>query len=403
MKILDILITEGREAFIAQQMGPALLKAFSKDNAQAKVPNADATYIVSSLAMADPSPNKMYLQWICNMYAKGMFRFEDFYRLRYALSDFHDKKALFPNKDISQFKTLSDLEDAVDSLKGQAPSKKKEVQKIKTEGADKVYEDDKCVLLRLKTKQAACYYGRGTKWCTAATDADGEKNMFDSYNEDSPLFVLIDKKTNDKYQLHASTRQFMDETDSPVQGTELERKYPEAIQAFVHSSETDMMIKGDYGRMVQLIGELNWGHAKDVPVRLPNFEKQLIKNKDANWLIQYCTIGINKQMPEFEPIIFDAIREGQLGAYSKKQLHPQLLMDYIGLGTNKDTKKRFYDVIKVEFEKSIKEENAEMARQLYNTLSNFGFYADFSKEETQSQHFRALKTLERKHEIDSRQ
>jgi hypothetical protein len=54
--------------------------------------------------------------------------------------------------------------------------------------------------------EASCYYGKGTKWCTAAaTDT-----QFKKYNEDGKLFYIIDKTkpTNDPYYKVALLRKF---------------------------------------------------------------------------------------------------------------------------------------------------------------------------------------------------
>ena len=49
---------------------------------------------------------------------------------------------------------------------------------------------------------AACYYGQGTRWCTAATRG---KNYFSEYHNESPLLIILPKEPQypgEKYQLH---------------------------------------------------------------------------------------------------------------------------------------------------------------------------------------------------------
>ena len=76
-------------------------------------------------------------------------------------------------------------------------------------------EEGSIVVYWLKTEAAAKYYGRGTKWCTAAK----YNNMFNDYNQYGKIYMIqIDEKgkKSRKYQMHTETGQFMDETDTPT-------------------------------------------------------------------------------------------------------------------------------------------------------------------------------------------
>ena len=169
---------------------------------------------------ADPTHNKAHTQWIVSRYRQGQFRQEDHPRIREALSTFDRpavKAGLKANKkptDINQYKSLSDLEDAVEPHK-EAISGKEEEKKIKAEGADLIHSGNGVTIHHIKTKEAACSYGARTKWCTA-----GEKdNMFDSYNKRGPIYVI--QHQGRKYQFHTKSKQFMDEKDKPVEFKDL--------------------------------------------------------------------------------------------------------------------------------------------------------------------------------------
>jgi hypothetical protein len=65
-------------------------------------------------------------------------------------------------------------------------------------------------------QNAACYYGQGTRWCTAATKGS---NYFGHYSKEGPLYILLPKQPKydgEKYQLHFESEQFMDENDYAV-------------------------------------------------------------------------------------------------------------------------------------------------------------------------------------------
>ena len=63
------------------------------------------------------------------------------------------------------------------------------------------------------TKEASCYFGINTEWCTAATSSD---NAFESYNRDGPLYIILEKKTNTRWQYHYESGQFQDENDNSI-------------------------------------------------------------------------------------------------------------------------------------------------------------------------------------------
>lgn len=79
--------------------------------------------------------------------------------------------------------------------------------------AEKIYNSANYLILVPKTVEASCAYGRGTRWCTAST---GSYNYFNQYSQKGPLYIIIDKKVNEKYQFHFQTEQYMNADDSQV-------------------------------------------------------------------------------------------------------------------------------------------------------------------------------------------
>lgn len=60
--------------------------------------------------------------------------------------------------------------------------------------SDKIYEDDRFVVVLPGTRQASRYYGQGTQWCTAAKDS----NQFANYSKEGVyLYYIIDKQNKD--------------------------------------------------------------------------------------------------------------------------------------------------------------------------------------------------------------
>ena len=184
----------------------------------------DKDAIIDHLASVDPHPKKAYTQWAVNRYKKGDFRQEDSERLGAALSNFHRYSGRLDHKDINHYKSLSHLEDAVEPHLGQAASNKEEKRQIKDEGADLVHSEGNVTIHKLKTEAGACAYGRGTKWCTAATET---KNYFNHYNKDGPIHVINTGDPEKKYQVHFASNQFMDPKDRPVSPFKIAADHPE--------------------------------------------------------------------------------------------------------------------------------------------------------------------------------
>lgn len=155
-------------------------------------------------------PNK-YLLWLSTQYRKNKRTFkEDISRYTIALNTFDKFKNKIPEKDINTYESLQTLERVTDTLSNDMSNREK-VKSIKTNEAEKFYEDSTWLIIKPKTFNASCKYGSNTKWCTT-----GDEDTFNEYMDDGNLYILINRKTNKKYQYHPSSDQFMDETDTPV-------------------------------------------------------------------------------------------------------------------------------------------------------------------------------------------
>lgn len=213
---MKILINESSfiKLFEATNLSDIYQKYYSN------IPHDAFNEIVSS----DPTwnsdkPNKMgkYGKWLLALYSTKKLKLEDLYKAKEYLSYFIKYNNVIENKDINSYKSLNDLYAVVSGFMqnpSQATSKQDAIRKIK-EGAEKVYEDNEWLIIIPHTKEASCYYGKGTQWCTAA---DKGNNMFDYYNEQGNLYININKTTHEKYQFHFETNSFMDETDSAIEG-----------------------------------------------------------------------------------------------------------------------------------------------------------------------------------------
>lgn len=175
--------------------------------------------IMQALEAADPTKNKEYVVFLAKMYAGGGWgsKIEDLEsKIKPALQKFHllklKRKIPAPRNDIMRYADLADFVEVVDEYPD--PEGKKQADK----GTSKtVFENDQVRIVVPEDQTAACYYGQGTRWCTAAQTSN---NYFSHYNKDGPLYILLPKQPRhdgEKYQLHFESEQFMDENDYNVE------------------------------------------------------------------------------------------------------------------------------------------------------------------------------------------
>ena len=229
--IVDLLFEGAREDFVVKQLGAQLEKRH-EDELNKKAP---ADQIANLLSKADPSKNKQYLQWIARMYISKQFRLEDVVRLRGDLEEYERVKSKLQNKDINSFKNLGDLYNTLEPFKEQDVVSNKEQERrfeadlFKKRESEIFYNGATLKIIIPHTERASCYFGRGTKWCTAAKN----ENKFDHYNEEGPLYIII-CKDGKKFQFHFGSEgnQFMDARDQEVNIEQLVKIYPELKDAF---------------------------------------------------------------------------------------------------------------------------------------------------------------------------
>ena len=179
----------------------------------------------NQIEQGDPTKQKKYAQALARWYSKGQVKWEDVgstmrdYLYKFALLGL--KKQLKPeHTDFNRFSTLKDFYDAVDTYPDPEESKE-----IKDKGhAKEVYKDENVRIIHPEDKKAACYYGQGTRWCTAAKN----DNMFDRYDADGPMYILLPTKPKydgEKFQIHANSGQYMNHEDYRVEPRDLIERF----------------------------------------------------------------------------------------------------------------------------------------------------------------------------------
>ena len=217
----------------AQNWGQKLLAAARKDNTlppKLKKLGQEAVLvdtILQQLETADPTKNKEYTQGLAKLYANGGLKIEDATStLADYLTKFHTLKIKriipSPYNDFLKYSNVRDFMSTMDKY-SVPDTNNKEVNRGQ---AKEIYNDAQVRVIQPEDTTAACYYGQGTRWCTAAKN----NNMFDYYADDSPLYIIIPKKPThpgEKYQIHFDSGQFKDANDDDADMDAVVDRYPQ--------------------------------------------------------------------------------------------------------------------------------------------------------------------------------
>lgn len=157
-----------------------LLAEGRKDDVKKKYPELADRGLIDELSLEDPSGNNAYLGWMAKQIAK-FFKDETAYAPREqfiahvlnATRSFHSNKQRLKNKDLNQYKTVADLNQALDALGLTSKDKRRQQRarekEILADKSEIVFENDDIFAVRPLNKEASCIIGQQTKWCIAAT------------------------------------------------------------------------------------------------------------------------------------------------------------------------------------------------------------------------------------------
>jgi len=212
-----ILAVARQDRWLVDQVAGGNKLGVSFQEAAKKDPARVLDAILAVLEQGDPTRNKEYTQAIAKMYGNGQSKAEDIVS---TLADYlakfdklkRRKKIQPPRNDFNRYRNLEDFMDVVDEYPNEEVEDKPEEKKNTTE----LYRDAKLIVLVPHDVEAACYYGQGTRWCTAGKN----NNMYDYYTRgDRPLYIVIPRQQaypGEKYQFHFETGQFMNEQDRQI-------------------------------------------------------------------------------------------------------------------------------------------------------------------------------------------
>jgi len=211
-------------------------------------------FVFSSMISADPTENKIFLQWMLTVYynliksddIEGAIRFacEDLPKAKEYLELFeankrkskfkqfcennYNLKNISDYSDINSYSSLSLLFDAVDPFidKDVSGMKSMIMRFVNINEAELVFKNRNYIVYVPKTRNASVIFERFTSWCTSVAG----NGMFTSYTnklrpngDKSKLYVIIPDEflkgnSNEIFQIHFESGQFMNKGNSTVSG-----------------------------------------------------------------------------------------------------------------------------------------------------------------------------------------
>jgi len=217
MKFIGILLKEGRKEDLKK-------KYSTKFNEQ------DLEFILNISDLKDF--NHKYTDFVLkNTDGDGKLDTDELEHLVGLIKDFDKYQSQFPKKDINQYVSLNELEKVI--LYVRAKNQEKELEKQ----ADKIYEDDKFLVIKPKTEESSCKYGSNTKWCVTSKGS-GHFGRYTAGRQALYFIINKAKSTNANYSkvaIHfddSGEMRYWDTQDSPLSQREtdiFEYAFPEMI------------------------------------------------------------------------------------------------------------------------------------------------------------------------------
>jgi hypothetical protein len=157
--------------------------------------------------------NMGIFNWIYKMFENGDIGEWNMDEAEKAIKKFQKFKHRIEVKDIGVYNNLDELIGIVSVFGEGDPISKKEMKKRAfKEGVEKIYESDNWKIYIPRTPEGSKIVGKHTTWCTAG-ECD---NRFEEYYEVGPMYVLVDKNYNEKYQLQFERDRFRDELNRQI-------------------------------------------------------------------------------------------------------------------------------------------------------------------------------------------
>jgi hypothetical protein len=173
----------------------------------------------------DPTPNNKYIMWLAKQMSERMNAWREMFPAQ-AAAEQGDRQQVWEDQigvhtanlveavtffekwsqrfksygyptDINSY-SFDALARAVEGVKEQETNKEKRAKEkeIASETSDIIFKDSNFMVVRPKSTEASCYWGRETQWCISATKS---QNYFNSYTGEGKAFYFVLMKNEENF------------------------------------------------------------------------------------------------------------------------------------------------------------------------------------------------------------
>lgn len=147
---------------------------------------------ILSISSPNNKPNAI-TKWICTQYENNRFKSLDD-GITTNLEDliFSYNKYKHKLKPIMDYKTVEELEDAINDVNLSGYKSKADFDKVARRGATKIYNDSNYMILKINNWEASKKYGSRTRWCISTRN---DPELFKHYLDESNgnIHFIVDK------------------------------------------------------------------------------------------------------------------------------------------------------------------------------------------------------------------
>ena len=236
------------------------------------------------------------------------------------------------NKNIDSYKEIYEWEHEV--FKAEKEEREREEMKRREAGAkettDYLHDDEDYMIVRPRSEDSSCYYGRGTKWCISATQS---RNYFAQYTgEGTGFYFVLFKHTpqKDSFKKMAMVFTAADSEPSEVFDAADEPHDPDAIR---DAAELNLLSKGIKeafgGQMKKMKGKSRVEFYNETFDDVIDEYDRLIKNRDIRDDVPEGTEDDAPGVPESSPLHGVLVALGVDAADLKRAENIDVVEEYI--------------------------------------------------------------------------
>lgn len=201
----------------------------------------------------DPTGNKhVYLEWIVKSYLEDsipMHEFgEDLYKFIKALAKFDKIKGKLPLGGVADpwtnERNIFNYSGLIGTKKLPGLNKLDAYPDPPIKFDRLIFRNHNVSIYAPETIEESIYYGRGTRWCTAAERSD---NPFHEYYDNGKLYIIVPVNpiyTREKYQIHINSyegyHKITNDGDADISGYILYSRYPEILEILRGAKHNDI-------------------------------------------------------------------------------------------------------------------------------------------------------------------